>query len=85
MLTLDFDQQWVNIIVLCVTIVRYSVIVNDKIVGPIISGGLIQGNPLSPYLFLLCAEDLIGLVQDSEKRGLVHECKVCRGAPIILN
>lgn len=41
----------------CITIVNYSVLVNESIgVAFTPSRGLRQGNPLSPYMFLLCAE-----------------------------
>lgn len=64
---------------LCVTTVRYSVLVNDTKVGLIIPGcGLRQGDPLSTYLYLLCAEGRTALIQDAEAKGLIHGCKVCR-------
>lgn len=63
MLKLGFDQGWVNIIMLCVSTVRYSVILNDPKVGPItLSRGLRQGDQLSSYLFILLTKQLIGLI-----------------------
>lgn len=38
MLKLGFDQRWVNIVMLCVSSVRYWVILNDYKIGPIIPG-----------------------------------------------
>lgn len=44
--------------------VDYSIIVNNKMVGSIIPDkGLRQGSPLSPHLFILCAEGLSALIQ----------------------
>ncbi|XP_060959224.1 uncharacterized protein LOC115699974 [Cannabis sativa] len=53
-------------------------------VGPIVpSRGLRQGDPLSPYLFILCTEGFSALLRDFGKRGRLHGCKVARGAPMV--
>ena len=36
MLKLGFDNRWVDLMMLCVTTVRYNVLVNGREVGPII-------------------------------------------------
>lgn len=52
--------------------------------GPIVpSPGLRQRDPLSPYLFLVCAEGFSLLLTLNERRGKIHGCKVARGAPSI--
>jgi hypothetical protein len=84
MVKMGFNQQWIHWIMMCVESVDYSVIVNEEMVGPIIPGrGLRQGDPLSPYLFIICAEGLSALIRQAEARGDIHGTKICRNAPII--
>ncbi|CAJ2636114.1 unnamed protein product [Trifolium pratense] len=65
-------------------IIDYSVILNGNTAGPIIPGrGLRQGDPLSPYLFIICAEGLSALIRKAECKGDIHKVKICRNAPII--
>ena len=48
----------------CVKSVSYSILVNGEPKGHIIpTRGIHQGDPLSPYLFLLCSEGLNGLIE----------------------
>jgi hypothetical protein len=49
------------------------------------SRGLREGDPLSPYLFLLCAECLIVLLAQAEAQEEIIGVKVCRDAPAISN
>ncbi|XP_031106167.1 uncharacterized protein LOC116010798 [Ipomoea triloba] len=84
MLKLGFDVQWIQLIMTCVTTVRYRIVVNGKLTKLIVpSRGIRQGDPLSPYLFILCAEGLSYLLQNQEIQGNIHGCKVARGAPSI--
>ena len=43
--------------------------------------GVHQGDPLSPYLFILCAEGLSALLQKAECERKIEGIKICRGAP----
>jgi hypothetical protein len=84
MSTMGFSQKWISWIMLCVETVDYSVIFNGNTVGPIIPGrGLRQGDPLSPYLSIICAEGLSALIRKAEGRGDIHGVKICKNAPII--
>ena len=45
------------------------------------SRGIIQGDPLSPFLFLLCTEGLNGLIKNVELNGDIHGFSLCRRGP----
>ena len=54
----------------CVTTVSYSIKINGKPRGCIIPSRWIrQGDPLSPYLFLLCAEGISALIRKAVEEG----------------
>ena len=86
MLKLGFRREWVNLIMQCVTTVEYRVRINaeeNESFKP--TRGLRQGDPLSPYLFLLCTEGLNALLSHAEENGNISGVKVCRDAPPATN
>jgi len=59
-------------------------LVNGNVTSQIIPGrGLRQGDPLSPYLFIICAEGLSTLIRKDEAMGEINGVKICNNAPII--
>ncbi|KAL8107899.1 hypothetical protein AgCh_024343 [Apium graveolens] len=42
-----------------------------------------QGDPMSPYIYILCAEGLSSTIKRNEEAGLIHGCSVARGAPAV--
>ena len=81
---LGFDERWRVLVMRCVRSVTYSIKINGSPRGHIIpSRGIRQGDPLSPYLFLLCAEGLSALIKASVARGDMKGVSVCREGPIL--
>ncbi|CAM8920955.1 unnamed protein product [Rhodiola kirilowii] len=84
MLVLGFAESWVRKIRTCVETVSYRVRINDhisEVIKP--SRGLRQGDPISPYLFLLCAEWLTHTLNKYQELGLIEGVKICKNAPIV--
>ncbi|XP_030503843.2 uncharacterized protein LOC115719079 [Cannabis sativa] len=82
MLRMGFCCKVVSHIMCCVSTVTYNVTYGGKIMGPIYPGrGIRQGDPLSSYLFLVCAEGLSSLLQQYERNRWLTGCQVARGAP----
>ena len=62
-----FAGAWVDLIMRCVSSVSFSVLMEGVPTRSfVLERGLRQGDPLSPYLFLLCVEGLSGLIRRSE-------------------
>ena len=81
---MGFSEKWIRWIMLCVETVDYTVLVNGVQVGLLIPGRAIrQGDPLSPYLFIFCAEGLSALISDAERRGVITGTRICTNAPTI--
>ena len=68
MIKLGLDRRWVNMAMETITTASYSIIINREPKGFISpSRGIKQGDPLSPYLFLLCVEGLSALLKKVEE------------------
>jgi hypothetical protein len=79
---MGFHERWIRLIMTCVRSVQYRIKVNGELTDVIMpERGLRQGDPLSPYLFLLCAEDFSALLNQAEENGNLQGIKVCPGAP----
>ncbi|XP_057789594.1 uncharacterized protein LOC131006452 [Salvia miltiorrhiza] len=82
MLHLGFNAPFVDLIMRCVAFVSFRVLVNGFPGNQFEAGrGLRQGDPLSPFLFLFCAEALSGLLRRAETQELLHGARLSRTAP----
>ena len=69
---MGFDKRWIDLIMIYVKTVTYSIIVNGELKGLIHpSRDIKQGNPLSPFLFLICTEGLHGLIKNATREGKI--------------
>ncbi|GKV03045.1 hypothetical protein SLEP1_g15411 [Rubroshorea leprosula] len=74
-----FGEKWRGWIKECLSTVRMSVLVNGSPTKEFEMGkGLRQGDPLSPFLFLMVGEALHGLVKKAENEGMLQGAKVGR-------
>ena len=79
---MGFQERWIELIMMCVTTVSYFVLINGEPIGRIVpSRGLCQGDPISPYLFLLYSEGLLAMLKKEEREGKIKGVSVCQGAP----
>ena len=64
----NFPQNVISLIMSCVSSVSTSILFNGGNMEPILSSrGIRQGDPLSPYLFILCMEALGYFIEEKCK------------------
>ena len=81
---LGFDPRWVKLAMETVTIASYSVFINREPKGWITqSRGIRQRDPLSPYLFLLCAKGLTTLLNKAVENWVVNGIMSCQNGVCI--
>ncbi|CAA7045232.1 unnamed protein product [Microthlaspi erraticum] len=81
---MGFDQKWIQWIMTAVSSVQFQVLINGSpkgLINP--ERGIRQGDPLSPYLFILCAKVLSHMMHQA---GIHHEIpglQIDQGCPKI--
>jgi hypothetical protein len=81
---MGFDQKLIMLIHQCISTVHYTLLLNgtkSSSIKP--SRGLRQGDPLSPYLFIMCADVLARMINREVLRGAINGIKVSSGADAI--
>ncbi|KAA3484158.1 reverse transcriptase [Gossypium australe] len=77
---MGFTEKWVSLVIKCISTVSYSVNINGNR-GRIFHPS--RGDPLSPYLFLICSEGLSSLIRRAVGEGFLRGVKVSRRGPEI--
>jgi hypothetical protein len=81
---LGFDKAFIELVMKCVCSVSYRFRINGQLTESVIPGrGLRQGDPISPYLFLLCAEGFSGLLHHAEATNGIKGIKLAQTAPTV--
>ena len=81
---MGFGVKWITLIMRCISSVSYSILVNGESKGDILpSRGIRQGDPLFPYLCLLCSEGLNRLLHTVAREDQIRGFSFCRTSPQI--
>lgn len=73
--------SWVEIVVSFVQSTTYSFVINGELCGLVTpSRAIRQGDPISPYLFLFCAEGLSALLCEAVMSRAIHRYPICQRA-----
>lgn len=84
MRALRFLEKWINPVMECITMVSYFIKINEQIEGNIKpSRGLRQGDPLSPYLFIICVEGLSLILHAARHANLLKGMQMIMQCPLI--
>ncbi|XP_027181659.1 uncharacterized protein LOC113780035 [Coffea eugenioides] len=84
MAKMGFGMVWRQWIWSCLTSVTYSFNINGEPKEFVIpERGIRQGDPLSPYLFLLCSEGFSNLLKQAEGNKRISGMKISRNGPSI--
>ena len=76
---MGFHSTWIGWILECLKSVTYSILVNGEPKGHNIpTRGIRQGDPLSPYLFLLCSKGINELIEHALDRKHIKGVSLCR-------
>ncbi|XP_048605852.1 secreted RxLR effector protein 78-like [Brassica napus] len=76
---MGFSEIWINWIMRCITSVKYKVLMNGQPrENNVPERGLRQGDPLSPFIFILCTEALVSLLNHAENQGKITGMEVMK-------
>lgn len=75
-----FSEIWIGWIMATLRMVNYSVLINGNPQGHIIpQRGLRKGDPLSPYLYIICVDVMSPLLDVKAREGKINGIKIGNG------
>lgn len=75
----DLHHIWIHWMMQCIKTISYSFLINNVVSGKVIPPrGIQQGDPLFPYIFILCGEVLSGLCKKAQSDGSLAGIRVAR-------
>ena len=81
---LGFDQKFTSLVLQCITTVNYTMLLNGSKGSSFTpSRGLRQGDPLSPYLFILANKVLSSMINRVVAQGNISGAKISNTTPRI--
>ncbi|XP_074304741.1 uncharacterized protein LOC141639533 [Silene latifolia] len=84
LVVIGFDGGWVYNVMSCVESVSFEVLINGSPSNVSVpERELRQGDPFSPYLFIICAEVLSSLIRRKVEVTVLHGIQIAPQAPII--
>ena len=84
MMKMGFYSKWREWLKICICTVSYSVLINGEPTREIKpKRGLRQGDPISPYLYIICTKGLSRLIKNSIHAKKLHGFKASSSGPAI--
>jgi hypothetical protein len=84
MTSMGFPNSLIQTIMKCVRTVSFSILINGQPFQEFKpQRDLRQGDPLSPYLFIICANVFSNLKSKAQQGQTIHGVKIAHGAPDI--
>lgn len=78
---MGFAPRWTQLLMTCLRMVSYSILINGQPQGHIVPiCGLKQGDPLSLYFFILCAEAMSSMLHQATREGGITDIPIIRGS-----